>query len=80
MSDGISAIRDFGHQATVILDLLFDHCDRHGPKAFVRPEGEDDIDMRGGEVGVDRRCFVQVKNPTEDAHALPKPSLHSVIG
>lgn len=79
MSGGISAIRGFDYQATVILDLLFDHFDRHGPNASVRPEGEDDLDLCWVEAGVDRRCFVQVKKPTEDAQAFPNPSLWSLM-
>ncbi|MDF2435493.1 MAG: hypothetical protein JWP44_5124 [Mucilaginibacter sp.] len=74
MSGGISAIRGFDYQATVILDLLFDHFERHGPSASVRPEGEDDLDLRWTDAGVDRRRFVQVKKPTEDAQARPIPS------
>jgi hypothetical protein len=69
MSGGISAIRGFDYQATVILDLLFDHFDRHGPGASVRPEGKDDLDLRWTDASVDRRRFVQIKKPTEDAHA-----------
>jgi len=79
MSGGISAIRGFDYQATVILDLLFDHFDRHGANASVRPEGEDDLDLLWVEAGVDRRCFVQVKKPTEDAQALSNPSLWSLM-
>jgi hypothetical protein len=30
MLGGISAIKGFDYQATVILDRLFDHFDRHG--------------------------------------------------
>ena len=74
MSGGISAIRGFDYQATVILDLLFDHFEHHGPGASVRPEGEDDLDLRWTDAGVDRRRFVQVKKPTEDAQACPNPS------
>jgi hypothetical protein len=74
MSGGISAIRGFDYQATVILDLLFDHFEHHGPTASVRPEGEDDLDLRWTDAGVDCRSFVQVKKPTEDAQARPNPS------
>lgn len=79
MSGGISAIRGFDYQATVILDLLFDHFDHYGSSASVRPEGEDDLDLRWIEAGVHRRCFVQVKKPTEDAQALPNPSIWSLL-
>ena len=74
MSGGISAIRGFDYQSTVILDLLFDHFDHHGPSASVRPEGEDDLDLRWTDAGVERRRFIQVKKPTEDAKACPNPS------
>ncbi len=74
MSGGISAIRGFDYQSTVILDLLFDHFDHHGPGASVRPEGDDDLDLRWTEAGTTRRRFVQIKKPTEDAQASPKPS------
>jgi hypothetical protein len=74
MSGGISAIRGLDYQATVILDLLFDHFEHHGPSASVRPEDEDDLVLRWTDAGVDRRRFVQVKKPTEDALARPNPS------
>ena len=74
MSGGISAIRGFDYQATVVLDLLFDHFEHHGPSASVRPEGEDDLDLRWTDTDVDCRCFVQVKKPKEDALACPNPS------
>ncbi|MHB9112956.1 MAG: hypothetical protein ACYC4D_10110 [Thermoleophilia bacterium] len=74
MSGGISAIRGFDYQATVILDLLFHHFEHHGPSASVRPEGEDDLELRWTDADVDRRCFVQVKKPKEDALARPNPS------
>jgi hypothetical protein len=74
MSGGISAIRGFDYQATVILDLLFEHFEHHGLGASVRPECEDDLDLRWTDAGVDRRRFVQVKKPTEDAQARPNPS------
>lgn len=73
MSGGISAIRGFDYQATVILDLLFQHFERCGPTALVRPEGEDDLDLRWIDAGIDRHCFIQVKKPREDALARPKP-------
>lgn len=79
MSGGISAIRGFDYQATVILDLLFDHFEHHGPSASVRPEGEDDLDLRWTDAGVDRRRYVQIKKPTEDAQARPNPSPWSLM-
>jgi hypothetical protein len=78
MSGGISALRGFDYQATVILDLLFDHFDRHGAGASIRPEGEDDLDLRWTEAGVDRKRFVQIKKLTEDILANPNPSTWSL--
>lgn len=78
MSGGISAIRGFDYQATVILDLLFDHFDRHGPSASVRPEGDDDLDLRWTDAGVAHRRFVQVKKPTENAQTHTSTSPRSV--
>ncbi|WP_287881878.1 HEAT repeat domain-containing protein [Aquitalea sp.] len=74
MSGGISAIRGFDYQATVILDLLLDHFELHGLSASVRPEGEDDLDLRWTDAGVGCSRFVQVKKPTEDVQARPNPS------
>ena len=74
MSGGISAIRGFDYQATVILDLLFNHFEQHGPSASVRPEGEDDLDLRWTDTDGDCRCFVQVKKPKEDALTRPNQS------
>jgi hypothetical protein len=74
VSGGISAIKGFDYQSTVILDLIFDHFDRHGADAFVRPEGSDDLDLiwtvGGGEV----RHFLQVKKPTEDSDGNLNPN------
>lgn len=78
MAGGISAIRGFDYQATVILDLLFQHFESHGPGAIVRPEGKDDLDLRWTEAGAERHRFIQVKKPTEDALARPKPSCWSL--
>ncbi|MBI5926697.1 MAG: HEAT repeat domain-containing protein [Aquabacterium sp.] len=78
MSGGISAIRGFDYQATVILDLLFQHFESHGPGAIVRPEGKDDLDLRWTEAGAERHRFIQVKKPREDALARPKPSSWSL--
>ncbi len=74
MSGGISAIRGFDYQATVILDLLFDHFDQHGSEAQVRPEGVDDLDLywsMGAEI---RRRYVQIKKPRDDINGDRKPS------
>ena len=45
MTGGISAIKGFDYQATVILDRLFDHFEAHGATATVRPEGPDDLEL-----------------------------------
>jgi RecA/RadA recombinase len=74
MSGGISAIRGFDYQATVILDLLFDHFDQHGPAAQVRPEGVDDLDLYWS-IGTEiRRQFIQIKKPRDDINGERKPS------
>lgn len=57
MSNGIHAIKGFEYQATVILDRLFDHFDRNGPTARVRPEGIEDLDLYWTEGAVERRHY-----------------------
>jgi hypothetical protein len=66
MSGGINAIKGFDYQATVILDRLFDHFDRHGQAARARPEGLDDLDLSWKADGVERRRYEQIKKPRED--------------
>jgi hypothetical protein len=66
MSGGISAIKGFDYQATVILDRLFQHFDLHGPSAQVRPEGIDDLDLIWTVGGAERCRYEQIKKPTED--------------
>lgn len=66
MSNGIHAIKGFEYQATVILDRLFDHCDRNGPTARVRSEGIEDLDLYWTEGAVERRHYLQIKKPRED--------------
>jgi hypothetical protein len=78
MSGGIFARRGYDYQDTVTLDLLFDHFDKRGPTASARPESVDDLDLRWIEDGVERRRFVQIKKPTEDARTNLKPSPWSV--
>lgn len=78
MSGGISAIKGFEYQATVILDRLFDHFERHGPEARARPEGLDDLDLTWEEGGLLRRLFVQVKKPREDALGSRAPRIWSI--
>jgi hypothetical protein len=74
MSGGISAIKGFDYQATVILDKLFNHFDRHGPSAKARPEGIDDLDLSWSESGAERRQYVQIKKPTEDCNGNLNPT------
>jgi len=74
MSGGISAIRGFDYQATVILELLFDHFDQHGQTALVRPEGVDDLDLYWSTGEKSHRRFIQVKKPRDDANGERKPS------
>lgn len=72
MLGGIIALRGFDYQSTVILDCLFDHFDQHGPSARVRPEGEDDLELRWVEPN-NSSCqrFLQIKKPREDSNFAP---------
>lgn len=72
MSGGRIAISGFDYQGIVVLDLLFDHFDQHGPEARVRPEGTDDVDLIWSENGADRHCHVQVKKPRETSLGIAK--------
>jgi hypothetical protein len=74
MSGGISAIKGFDYQATVILDRLFDHFDRHGPEAWVRPEEVDDLDLTWTADATERRRYEQIKKPTEDRDGNLNPT------
>jgi hypothetical protein len=73
MSNGVIAIRGFEYQATVILDRLFDHFDRNGPTARVRPEGDDDLDLYWTENQVEHRHYLQIKKPREDDEGNLRP-------
>lgn len=73
MSNGVIAIRGFEYQATVILDRLFDHFDRNGPTARVRPEGDDDLDLYWTENQVEQRHHLQIKKPREDDEGNLRP-------
>ncbi len=73
-SGGIHALKGFDYQATVILDLLFNHFDNHGSAARARPEGLDDLDLCWKEHSQDYRSYIQIKKPTEDANGNFKPS------
>jgi hypothetical protein len=82
MSNGINAIKGFDYQATVILDRLFGHFDRHGPSARARPEGVDDLDLSWAIGTVEYRQYEKIKKPREDnqGHLKPTPwSLSDVI-
>jgi hypothetical protein len=74
MSGGIHAIKGFDYQATVILDLLFEHFDQHGVSARARPEGLDDLDLSWIEGIAPRRLYIQIKKPTEDVDGNRTPS------
>ncbi|MDO6643237.1 hypothetical protein [Acinetobacter guillouiae] len=74
MSGGISAIKGFDYQATVILDRLFDLFDQHGSTAYVRPEGEDDLDLFWIENCVEYRQYIQIKKPTETNTGVLNPT------
>src|SRR5690242_12296075 len=74
MSGGISAIKGFDYQATVILDRLFEHFDRPNAVSLARPEGVDDLDLIWTADGVEHRRYQQIKKPREDRDGNPKPS------
>jgi hypothetical protein len=67
MSNGISAIKGFDYQATVILDRLFEHFDRYGTAAQVRPEGVDDLDLFWTADSAEYCRYEQIKKPREDS-------------
>ena len=62
MSNGISAIKGFDYQATVILDRLFEHFERYGTAAQVRPEGIDDLDLYWTVNSAEYRRYEQIKD------------------
>lgn len=74
MSGGISAIKGFDYQATVILDRLFYLFDQHDDTAYVRPEGEDDLDLFWVENNIEYRQYIQIKKPTETNEGILSPS------
>jgi hypothetical protein len=74
MSGGISAIKGFDYQATVILDRLFDHFDSRGLTARARPEGVDDLDLSWTADGADHRRYEQIKKPAEDLDGNLNPT------
>lgn len=74
MSGGISAIKGFDYQATVILDRLFNHFEHHGLSAKARPEGMDDLDLSWTEEGIEYREYIQIKKPTENKSGELNPT------
>jgi hypothetical protein len=78
MSNGISAIKGFDYQATVILDRLFDHFDRYGLAAQARPEGIDDLDLSWTADAAEYRRYEQIKKPREDSEGNLKPTSWSL--
>jgi tetratricopeptide (TPR) repeat protein/RecA/RadA recombinase len=78
VSGGIHAIKGFDYQATVILDLLFEHFDRRGASARARPEGLDDLELSWNEGANLRRLHVQIKKPSEDMDGKRVPSSWTV--
>jgi hypothetical protein len=66
MAGGISAIKGFDYQATVILHVLLDFFDQYGSAARVRPEGLDDLDLLWTADSEACRRYVQIKKPRED--------------
>ena len=74
MSGGISAIKGFDYQATVVLDRLLDHFERHGLAAQVRPEGADDLDLSWIENATEYRRYEQIKKEREDDEGNRKPA------
>ncbi|WP_377807922.1 hypothetical protein ABNQ38_14670 (plasmid) [Azospirillum sp. A29] len=79
MSGGISAIKGFDYQATVILDRIFGHFDQHGEEAEVRPEGDDDLDLTWMVGALKRRRYLQIKKPSEDQDGNPKPTVWTLL-
>jgi hypothetical protein len=74
VSGGISAIKGFDYQATVILDRLFEHFDRPNAVSLARPEGVDDLDLIWTMDDVEHRRYEQIKKPREDRDGNLKPS------
>ncbi len=79
MSNGINAIKGFDYQATVTLDLLFEHFDNKGTSARARPEGHEDIDLTWLENTVEHRHYFQIKKPREDNQGNLKPSPWTLV-
>lgn len=72
MFGGIHAKRGFNYQDTVVLEILINHFDKHGPSSIVRPEGIDDLELSWtASDDTVRKRFIQVKKPREDRAASP---------
>lgn len=74
-SGGIIALRGFDYQSTVVLDLLFNLFNQYQHNVSVRPEGEDDLDIRISDSTGIKREFFQIKKPREDdqGNLSPRP-------
>jgi hypothetical protein len=74
MSGGISAIKGFDYQATVILDILFKHFALYGSSAKARPEGLDDLDLSWIDGDTENKQYIQIKKPAENNSGELKPT------
>jgi hypothetical protein len=74
MSGGISAIKGFDYQATVILDMLFEHFGQYGASAKARPEGLDDLDLSWVDCDTEYKQYIQIKKPAESNSGELKPT------
>jgi len=78
MSGGETAIRGFDYQATVILDEIMTHFGTWGEDGFVRPEGEDDLDLFEGLGPIRNVVHVQIKKPRQNATGELSPSAWTI--
>jgi len=78
MSGGETAIRGFDYQATVILDEIMTHFAAWGADGFVRPEGEDDLDLFEGLGPIRNVVHVQIKKPRQNATGELSPSAWTI--
>ncbi|HAV1327627.1 TPA: hypothetical protein L3N00_004161 [Vibrio parahaemolyticus] len=74
MSGGISAIKGFDYQATVILDRLFKHFEQYESCAKARPEGLDDLDLSWTDGDTEHKQYIQIKKPAEYNSGELKPT------
>ncbi|MHA7685899.1 HEAT repeat domain-containing protein [Cupriavidus sp. PET2-C1] len=78
MSGGETAIRGFDYQATVILDEIMTHFATWGEDGFVRPEGEDDLDLFEGLGPIQNVVHVQIKKPRQSETGELSPSAWTI--